>query len=76
VAIWAAGIDQTDPPVRTAPCGAVVVGRAGRGPAVLAFDSSTQFFDLQAGDQLITRKHARGATILTCGPVHRLAEPF
>ncbi|HNR30125.1 MAG TPA: hypothetical protein PKI11_04495 [Candidatus Hydrogenedentes bacterium] len=47
-----------------------------RGPAVLAFDSSTQFFDLQAGDQLITRKHARGATILTCGPVHRLAEPF
>lgn len=47
-----------------------------RGPAVLAFDSSTQFFDLEEGDQLITRKNPRGATILTCDPVQNLAEPF
>jgi len=47
-----------------------------RGPAILAFDSSTQYIDLEEGDQLITRKHPRGATILTCGTVHRLAEPF
>ena len=47
-----------------------------RGPAVLAFDSSAQFFDIEEGDQLITRKSARGATILTCDPVQNLAEPF
>jgi len=47
-----------------------------RGPAVLAFDSSQQYSNLQAGDRLVVHRHAYGAVILTCGPVHRLHEPF
>lgn len=47
-----------------------------RGPALLAFDSSTQYFHLGEGDQLITRKHPRGATLLTYGPVQQPSLPF
>ena len=47
-----------------------------RGPALLAFDSADQFFELEEGDELETRKHARGATLLTCGPVKVPSLPF
>lgn len=47
-----------------------------RGPAVLAFDSSTRYSNLSAGDALVVHRHAHGANILTCGPIHRLHEPF
>lgn len=47
-----------------------------RGPAVLAFDSAQQYSSLEAGDILLAHRHAHGATILTCGPIHRLHEPF
>lgn len=47
-----------------------------RGPAVLAVDSSHDYIDLDEGDEIVTRKHHHGATILTCGPVRRLDEPF
>ncbi len=47
-----------------------------RGPALLAFDSSPHFFDLGEGDELIVQKHARGATLLTYGPVQQPSKPF
>ncbi|MBI1319432.1 MAG: hypothetical protein GC168_10870 [Candidatus Hydrogenedens sp.] len=47
-----------------------------RGPAQLAYDSSMDIVTLEAGDELLLRKHIHGATILTCGPVKRLDEPF
>ena len=54
----------------------VVRLRITRGPAVLAYDSSQEYFDLDAGDELVVWKHPDGATILTYGPVRRLDEPF
>lgn len=50
--------------------------RITRGPAVLAFDSSDHYISLQEEDELVVRKHPASATILTCGPVKRLDEPF
>ncbi len=47
-----------------------------RGPAVLAFDSADEYVQLEEGDELVVRKHALGATILTCGPLKRLDQPF
>jgi len=47
-----------------------------RGPAILGFDSSTDYYDLDAGDEMIIRRHAVGAKIWTCEPVLRLDEPF
>jgi len=47
-----------------------------RGPAVLAFDSADQYVPLEEGDELVVRRHPESATILTCGPVKRLDEPF
>ncbi len=47
-----------------------------RGPAVLAHDSSLNYLDLEAGDEIEVRKHGQGAVILTCDPVQRLDEPF
>jgi NAD+ kinase len=47
-----------------------------RGPAVMAFDSSDEYVSLEEGDELLVRKHAQGATILTCGPLKRLDQPF
>ncbi|MBI2434388.1 MAG: NAD(+)/NADH kinase [Candidatus Hydrogenedentes bacterium] len=47
-----------------------------RGPTILAYDSAQEYFELNAGDELVVRKHPKGATILTCGPVKRLDEPF
>lgn len=50
--------------------------RITRGPAVLAFDSADQYVSLEEGDELYVRRHPEVATILTCGPVKRLDEPF
>jgi len=36
-----------------------------RGPAVLAFDNAPEYFDLTEGDELIIRKHAQPAVLLT-----------
>ena len=47
-----------------------------RGPAIFAFDSCTDYTDLNAGDEIILRKNPRPAIILTCSPVKRLDEPF
>lgn len=47
-----------------------------RGPAVLAYDSAQEYHELNAQDTMTVRKHPEGATILTCGPVKRLDEPF
>ncbi len=47
-----------------------------RGPAVLAFDSADEYVHMEEGDELVVRKHALGATILTCGPPKRLEQPF
>lgn len=50
--------------------------RITRGPAVLAWDSATEFYNLNDGDNLFLRKSPQSAVILTCGPVKRLDEPF
>lgn len=50
--------------------------RITRGPAVLAFDSADQYVALEEDDELHVRRHPEVATILTCGPVKRLDEPF
>ena len=50
--------------------------RITRGPAVLAYDSADQYVQLVEDDELIVRRHHHAATILTCGPVRRLDEPF
>jgi len=50
--------------------------RITRGPAVLAFDSADQYVSLEEEDELQVCRHPLGATILTCGPVKRLDEPF
>lgn len=47
-----------------------------RGPAELAHDSSHEYVSLAAGDELTIRRHPNGATILTCGAIRRLDEPF
>jgi len=50
--------------------------RITRGPAVLAYDSADQYAQLMEDDELVVRKHGQSATILTCGPIKRLDEPF
>lgn len=50
--------------------------RITRGPAVLAFDSADQYVSLEEEDELYVRRDPQVATILTCGPVKRLDEPF
>jgi NAD+ kinase len=50
--------------------------RITRGPAVLAYDSADQYVQLAEDDELVVRRHHQAATILTCGPVKRLNEPF
>ena len=47
-----------------------------RGPAQLAYDSSSEIVLIEEGDELLLAKHTHGATILTHGPVKRLDEPF
>ena len=47
-----------------------------RGPALLAFDSSTDYVSLVENDELLVRRHPQSAVILTCEPVRRLHEPF
>ncbi len=47
-----------------------------RGPALLAYDSAQEYIGLEENDELVVHKHPEGATILTCGPVRRLNEPF
>ncbi len=58
------------------PTDAVIRVHITRGPALLAFDCAPEDIPLDAGDELVCRKHPHGATILTCGPVRRLSEPF
>jgi len=47
-----------------------------RGPAELAHDSAHEYLSLEAGDAITVGRHEPGATILTCGPIRRLDEPF
>lgn len=47
-----------------------------RGPASLTYDCAQEYLPLEAGDELVVHKHPDGATILTCGPIRRLYEPF
>lgn len=47
-----------------------------RGPAMLAFDNSTEYVNLERNDRLVVRKHAQSAVIMTCEPVVKLDEPF
>ncbi len=47
-----------------------------RGPALLAYDCAAEDIVLHTGDELVCRKHPHGATILTCGLVRTLNEPF
>jgi len=58
------------------PADTVVRFEITRGPAVLAYDSAQQYYDLNEGDQLEIQRHERGAIILTCGPLRKLDEPF
>jgi len=58
------------------PADAVLRFRITRGPAALAWDSATDYYTLNDGDELTIKKSPKGATILTCGPVKRLDEPF
>ncbi len=46
-----------------------------RGPAVLAFDSADEYLGLVEGDELVVRKHAQDAVILTCDMVKDLEQP-
>lgn len=47
-----------------------------RGPAVLAFDNSPEYFDLVEGDELVVRKHEQTATILTWDPIRHPCDIF
>lgn len=47
-----------------------------RGPAILAYDSAVDYYEMDQGDEMVVRRHPVSATILTCGPVKRLDEPF
>ena len=47
-----------------------------RGPAMLAYDSADDFHRLNEGDVLEVQRNAKPATILACGRVQRLNEPF
>lgn len=47
-----------------------------RGPAVFAYDSAEDYVSLDRGDEIVVRRSEQSATILTCGPVRRLNEPF
>lgn len=58
------------------PSSVVLRAEITRGPAVLAYDSAQDYHTLEEGDAITVRKHPQGATILTCGPVKRLDEPF
>ncbi|HOJ69252.1 MAG TPA: hypothetical protein PK379_10020 [Candidatus Hydrogenedentes bacterium] len=50
--------------------------RITRGPAVLAFDSSPEYFTLDAGDELVARRHPQSAEILSIGPMRHIHHPF
>lgn len=50
--------------------------RITRGPAILSYDNSQDYLPLEAGGELVVRRNPRGATILACGFVRRLSEPF
>ncbi len=47
-----------------------------RGPAVLAFDNSQDYFTLEEGDELLVRKHDHSATILTWDPMPYQTDEF
>ena len=50
--------------------------RVTRGPAVLAFDSSPEYFTIHAGDELHVHRHAQAAEILSLGPMRHIHHPF
>lgn len=50
--------------------------RITRGPAVLAFDSSPEYFTLDAGDELVARRHPQSTEILSIGPMRHIHHPF
>ena len=58
------------------PDDAVVGVRITRGPAVLAFDNAPEYFDLDAGDELTIRKHARPAVLFTWRPMTHQSDDF
>lgn len=47
-----------------------------RGPALLAFDNSTHYFDLAEGDQLHIRRHTQPAQIVTWNTLHHPSDAF
>lgn len=47
-----------------------------RGPAVLAFDNSPEYFDLEAGDELQVRRHDHPAVLLTWEPMPHQNDAF
>ncbi|HPU97000.1 MAG TPA: hypothetical protein PLO53_03485 [Candidatus Hydrogenedentes bacterium] len=54
----------------------VIRFRITRGPAMLAFDSSPEYFALNAGDDLVVHRHAQSAEILSLGPMRHIHHPF
>jgi len=47
-----------------------------RGPAVLAFDNSTQYHDLAEGDRLVVKQHQQAAVLLTWQPMSHPSDAF
>jgi NAD+ kinase len=47
-----------------------------RGPAVLAYDNCTEYFDLRENDELIVRKHACPAILLTWSAMRHPSDAF
>lgn len=50
--------------------------RITRGPAVLAFDNSSEYHNLADGDALVVRKHAEPAVLLTWQPMSHPSDQF
>jgi len=47
-----------------------------RGPAILAFDNSHEYFDIRTGDELSIRRHAKPAVILTWSEMTHPSDAF
>lgn len=50
--------------------------RITRGPAVLAFDNSPMYYDLEEDDELVIRKHEKSAILLTCDAMSYPSDRF
>jgi NAD+ kinase len=53
-----------------------VRARITRGPAKLAYDNAPEYVELAEGDELVVRRHAHPATILTVETVHHPCDAF